>query len=50
LKETKEFWTLVETARPIYTELDVCFDEKKKEEYVAQLDNLEPAPEQNKGY
>jgi len=50
LTETKQFWDLVETARPIYYELEFCFDEKKKEEYVAQLDALEPSPEQNKGY
>jgi hypothetical protein len=50
IEETKEFWDLVELARPIYEELDVTFDEKYKNELTAQLDDLEPEPEHNKGY
>lgn len=50
IKETKEFWDLVEQARPLYEELDITFDEKKKNELIAQLDAIEPLPEQNKGY
>jgi len=50
LKETKEFWDLVVEARPIYNELEITFDNDKKQQLREQLDNLEPEPEQNKGY
>lgn len=50
LKETRQFWDKVEQGRLIQQEVELCSDEKDREIMLAQLDEIEPEPESNKGY